>query len=181
VRPGEEYFNSVYEQTYTRVLNYVLARLSGSGAYHDVCDVLQEVYADFYRTLRRKGEGYIKCDIALLFKIADSRLRIKYRQRKSLAEAVSLSDTSRRDGEEPQLADEDSDGEDQIIDRLLAEEIMDIVKSGDEESAQIFLLRYERDMKLDEIARVLGLEPYTVKNKLYRKLIELKKIFNMEV
>ena len=182
VRPAEEYFNEVYEQTYPRILRYVSTRISGKGAYHDICDVLQETYTEFYRVLREKGEEYARSDLALLYRIADTRLGRKYTQRGKRAQVYSLSIPVQQDGEELFITDFETQpeflDEDRVIDHVLAEQIVDIIKSGDAQDRDIFILWHEQDMKLSEIASVLHLPLHAVKNKLYRKLNEIKKLLN---
>jgi len=182
---AEEYFNSVYEQTYPKLLRRVTARLSGEGAYHDICDVLQDTYSEFYKAIKRNGTEYAQSSIALLYTIADTRLARTYEQKRSHVDIVSLSVQTEPDDEDLFIADFEATPElaeeDRVINKTLAEQIMAVVRSGDERDYKIFSLRYEHDMKLEDIAAALSLKPHIVKNRLYRKLAELKKLFNGEV
>ena len=180
----EEYFNRIYEETYPRLLRYISLRLNGLGAYHDICDVLQETYGEFFRLIRKKGVGYAKSPLAVLYKIAGARLKRQYARKKKLSKILPLHVNSGPDDEETFITDfENMTGiveEDRIIDKILAENILSVINGGDPDSARIFMLRYEHDMKLEDIAAELGLELHTVRNKLYRKLNELKKLFDTE-
>ena len=179
----EEYFNRIYEETYPTLLRYVSLRLDGFGAYHDICDVLQEAYCEFFRIINKKGVNYIKNPLAVLYKIAGVRLKRKYAQKKKQSKILPLHVNSDPDGEETFITDfENMTGvveEDKIIDKILVEKIMSVINNGDTDSARIFMLRYEYDMKLEDIAKDLGLEFHTVRNKLYRKIAELKKMFDV--
>ena len=179
---AKEYFNQTYDATYTSVLRYISLRLSGSGAYHDVCDVLQDTYAEFYKLIVKRGADYANEPLAMLYKIAGERLARKYAQRKRIAATVPLFSRPEQDEEERCIADfqngYSSIDEEGVLDHMLAEQILTVIKEGDEQSARIFMLRYENDMKLDEIAAATGLPLHTVRNKLYRKIEELKRIFN---
>ena len=183
MREIEEYFNGVYEDTYPPLLRYISLRLDGLGAYHDICDVLQETYCEFFKVINKKGADYAKNPLAVLYKIAEVRLKRKYAQKKKLSKILPLHINSDPDDEEIFITDfENTTGvfeEDKIIDKILAENILSAINSGDPDSARIFMLRYEYDMKLEDIAKELGLEFHTVRNKLYRKISELRKLFEI--
>ena len=163
------------------MLDYVTLRLNGVGAYHDICDVLQDTYGEFYKTIRRKGTGYADNPLAVLYKIAGTRLKRKYAQKHERANVLSLQVGAGEDEDGQFEVELKADGvdEEQICDRVVAQQMLAIIEGGDKLSAQIFLLRYEHDMKLDDIAKALGLELHTVKNKLYRKIVEMRKIFGV--
>jgi len=178
----EKYFNGVYEETYPLLLRYISLRLNGVGAYHDICDVLQETYCEFFKVIKKKGLNYIENSYAFLCKIAGARLKRKYAQKKKQSKILPLHINSDPDDEELFIINfENMTGvveEDKIIDKIMAEKIMSVINGGNPDSARIFMLRYEYDMKLEDIAEELGMEFHTVRNKLYRKIAELKKLLN---
>ena len=157
-------------------------RLNGLGAYHDICDVLQETYCEFFKCINKKGADYARDPFAVLCKMAGAKLKRKYAQKKKRADILPFHINSDPDGEEDFITDfENMTGvfeEDKLIDKILAENILRVINSGDPDSARIFMLRYESDMKLEDIAKELGFELHTVRNKLYRKIAELKKLFD---
>ena len=184
---AEEYFNAVYEETYPKLLRYVSQKLNGLGAYHDICDVLQESYCEFFRIIIKKGTDYAEKPFAVLCKIAGTRLKRKYKQKKKLSKNLPFNLNSHlndSNDEEAFISDFENTifvtetEEDKITDKILAENILSVVKDGDPDSLKIFILRYEHDMKIEDIAKKLGLEVHTVRNKLYRKIAELKKLFS---
>jgi RNA polymerase sigma factor (sigma-70 family) len=178
----EEYFNKIYGETYPLLLRYISQRLDGLGAYHDICDAIQETYCEFFKIINKKGVDYAKNPLAVLYKIAGVRLKRKYAQKKKQSKILPLHVNSDPDDEEIFITDfENMTGvteEDKIIDKILAENIMSVINNGDPDSARIFILRYEYDMKLEDIAKELGMEFHTVRNKLYRKIAEMKKLFD---
>ena len=95
----DERFSLVYEMTYNEIRKYASCRC---GDPQHLPDLLQEIYLEYYRTLRRKGCAYVRDDRALLMKIA-SRCAMRYytlKQRMRLlvpiqaaGENVSVTDT----------------------------------------------------------------------------------------
>ena len=96
----EAYFNTTYEQTYAAILRYISLRLSGRGAYHDICDVLQDTYGEFFRVVKKHGADYADNPKALLYKIADEQLKRKYAQRAKIIATVPLYMRPADEGEE---------------------------------------------------------------------------------
>lgn len=66
----DERFSLVYEMTYDEIRKYASCRC---GDPQHLPDLLQEIYLEYYRTLRRKGCAYVRDDRALLMKIASRR------------------------------------------------------------------------------------------------------------
>lgn len=66
----DERFSLVYEMTYNEIRKYASCRC---GDPQHLPDLLQEIYLEYYRTLRRKGCAYVRDDRALLIKIASRR------------------------------------------------------------------------------------------------------------
>lgn len=178
-RDIEELFNGVYEETYPVISRWVMARLD---CYHDACDVLAETYSEFYIVLNKRGADYVKDSTALLLRIAKTRLGRKYTLRKRLAALLPLHARRGEDEEESFILDfersETGKGiEDGVLDEMLVAAIFDELSRGDPETRRIFELRYKEDLSLAETARLMGLPLHSVRNKLYRKLSELKKFF----
>ena len=69
--------------------------------------------------------------------------------------------------------------EDLMSDKILAKHIFDEIIKSDETVGKIFYLHFVCDMKLDEVARQLGLNLSTVKTKLYRTIERQKKKFGI--
>lgn len=69
--------------------------------------------------------------------------------------------------------------EDVMSDKILAKQIFDDIIKSDETVGKIFYLHFVCDMKLDEVARQLGLNLSTVKTKLYRTIERQKKKFGI--
>ena len=66
-----------------------------------------------------------------------------------------------------------------MTNKILAKQIFDDIIKNDETTGQIFYLHFVCDMKLDEVAKRLGMNLSTVKNKLYRTIERQKKKFDI--
>ena len=66
-----DYFNKVYDETFLSMLSYVSPRCMNTA---DVSDILQDIYAEFYKTIKKKGVDYAQNPIALLTVIAKVKL-----------------------------------------------------------------------------------------------------------
>ena len=80
---------------------------------------------------------------------------------------------------EAEMSRSESSLEDVISDKILARQIFDDIMNSDETVGKIFYLHFVCDMKLDEVARQLGLNVSTVKTKLYRTIERQKKKFGI--
>ena len=69
--------------------------------------------------------------------------------------------------------------EDVLCNELVAKQIFDDIARDDPIIGRIFYLHFVCDMKLDEVAKSLGMNLSTVKNKLYRTIERQKKKFNL--
>jgi len=61
-----------------------------------------------------------------------------------------------------------------ILNDELSKEIQSALQSLSENQKQVFILKHFNDLKLDEIAKILGLSPGTVKSHLHRAVISLR-------
>ena len=188
MKPGETslgspeidiFFNNAYEQTFSAVSRYVASHAS---RFQDAEDIIQNVYTRFYKRLCDKGCDDIESAEAFLINIAKFECRtflssfIKRRDRVKNMSEFSEEETAAREAElcrdEPLLADIMSN-------KNLAQQIFDDIVRNDETVGQIFYLHFVCDMKLDEVAKRLGLNLSTVKNKLYRTIERQKKKYEI--
>ncbi len=168
----DERFDKVYEGTFADVRRFVAVRCADPD---DLFDVLQEIYLEYYRLLRRKGTDYPTEDRAIVFTIAERKVKRYYSLKQRLRRILPL---WRLDDEEttdpvvdipdPINLEELAMRKDEVdrIDRLLAR--------YPAETRKIFYLYFAEELKLQEIATSMDLPLSTVKSRLYRTLRELK-------
>ena len=162
-------FDSIYYATYDRVLAYTLRKC---GKVEEIRDIVQETYTELFKTLVKRGEGYLKCPEAFVMRLAKSKVYQYYSEKErqmaqGLAEYV---DVTKQESETiSNVAWEDS-----LLDKLTAEEVMEYISEKDELTRDIFYQHYFQDKTLKEIADAHGVKESTVKTRLYRTLRELK-------
>ncbi len=173
------YFNSAYEQTFSAVSRYVASHAS---RFQDAEDIIQNVYTRFYKRISDKGYEDIESAEAFLINIAKFECRtflsgfIKHREKVKTMSDFSEEESAALDAE---LSRDEPLLEEIMSNKILAKQIFDDIVKNDETVGRIFYLHFVCDMKLDEIAKKLGLNISTVKNKLYRTIERQKKKFDI--
>lgn len=163
-------FDRVYDETYDSTRRYVTVKCADP---HDVTDVLQETYLEYYRLLRRKGLDYIEDDGAMVHTIAARKVKRYYSHKQRLRRLLPTTRADGEEGEEYDLPDPTS-VEEVVLGRSEAAEILCYLDRYPVETRKIVYLYYAEEMRLSEIALVMELPLSTVKSRLYRTLRELK-------
>jgi RNA polymerase sigma-70 factor (ECF subfamily) len=168
-------FNEIYDSTNRGVLAFIVAKC---GRTADVGDIFQETYAELYGVLVKRGVGYVTDEKALVMRIAKRMVARHYSLAARLRMFVSMR-AKNEDGEDVDLSDFD---ERAMLESEFAERhaVMDaarrFIRSRPEVTRKIFYLRYDLDLPIAEIERLLGLSESNVKNRLYRTLKELREV-----
>ena len=63
--------------------------------------------------------------------------------------------------------------------KLLCDSIWKYLKDKDSLTLKIFILYFNKDLKIKDIANILKVNESTVKNRLYRTMKEINKEFNL--
>lgn len=171
-------FNRIYDETFDDLARFIAVKC------HDVAeipDLLQETYTDFYRYLLKHGAEHVRHPRGLLFKIAKRKLFRHYALKAKMKHVLSLDQPGDEGGDTLQndrrLAVEPVDVETRwVYERWLA-----MIAEYPADVRKIYHLYYYEDMKLREIADVMGLSVSNVKNKLYRTRHELRTRWEEEV
>jgi RNA polymerase sigma-70 factor (ECF subfamily) len=160
----EREFNGIYDSTYSDIYKYVLSKARNIG---DIDDIVQNIYINFYNRLKKGVE--IKEPVKYLVKTAKHEVYKNYRVFDRLAKHVpvfSKSEDENYDNFELELLNEEKDE----ISGLILEEVWKFLKSGDVMTYKIFVLYFEYEEKLCDIAKILAVKESTVKNRLFRTL-----------
>ena len=175
----DSYFDAVYAETLDSVKRYVV---SHAARFQDAEDIVQNVYTRFYKRISEKGYADIQSAEAFVINIAKFECRSFFSgfvKRKARVSVMSDYSEEEEAALEAEMSRECRGLEDAIHDKLLAKQIFDDIMRSDETVGQIFYLHFVCDMKLDEVARQLGLNLSTVKTKLYRTIERQKKKFGI--
>lgn len=175
----DSYFDNVYAETLNSVSRYVV---SHAARFEDAEDIVQNVYTRFYKRIVDKGYDDIESPEAFLINIAKFECRsflsgfIKRRERFSVMSDYSEEEEAALEAD---MSRNQANLEDVVSDKILARQIFDDIMRSDETVGKIFYLHFACDMKLDEVAKQLGLNVSTVKTKLYRTIERQKKKFGI--
>jgi RNA polymerase sigma factor (sigma-70 family) len=171
-------FDQIYNQTYKKALHYVTARC---GNPSDITDILQEIYAELYRVLVRRGMSYIQQPEAFVMQLAKSKVYRYYTISEKIKNMLPFSTVgwNREDGSTDvlQVADEDFELNDMVADRILLRQIADFVKSKPEDVQRIFYLYYVLEQPSAQIALDLQINESTVKSKIHRTVHEVRTLY----
>jgi RNA polymerase sigma-70 factor (ECF subfamily) len=165
-------FDAVYDKTYDGMRRYVAIKCADP---NDISDVLQEIYLEYYRLLRRKGLDYAENDAAMVFTIAQRKVKRYYSRKEKLRKILPLVSKD-LDGEEEMIELPDPVSvEETVLSSVEADRIKARLARYPAETRKIVYLYYAEEMKLEDIANEMVLPLSTVKSRLYRTLRELKK------
>ncbi len=166
------FFNEIYDRTFNNTIRYITAKCSN---IDDIHEIVQEVYADVYSTLVKKGVGYIKNPEAFIAKVTKSKVYRHY----SLLERVRGVAIGNENGMDDYGVEslETYTIEDEVINKQMANDVFEHLSTKSDDVIRIFYLFYYVDMTIEEIAKDLEMSVSNVKNKLYRTVRELRTIY----
>lgn len=177
-RDLNEYFNTVYGETFSAVSRFVISKC---GNILDSEDILQNIYARFFTRIKKKGFDDIENAEAFLINIAKFECRNYFgvlKKRKNTSSFADYSDEQMVEIE-AEMSRSQKRLEDVLCNELLAKQIFDDIANDDPATGKIFYMHFVLDMKLDQIADELEMNLSSVKNKLYRTIERQRKKFNI--
>ncbi len=168
------FFNAAYDKYYRKVMTFVVTKCSDMGY---VEDIVQEVFADFFGIIDKKGVSHIKNEAALLMKIAKIRVYRYYSLKARLKNLVPLTKKN-EEGEETENFDfKYADVEESYINSYTIKEVWRQIRQFPTDIQKIFALHFNLDMPLREVAALLGMTESNVKHKMYRTIEKLRKLY----
>ncbi|MBR6642733.1 MAG: RNA polymerase sigma factor [Lachnospiraceae bacterium] len=168
-----EKFDTIYNDTYQKVLSYILRKC---GAVTEAEDILQEIYIELYKTLLQKDTEYIRYPEAFALRLAKSKVYRYYSEKEQQAAYIYVENMELLESETTEATSSNVTWEDSLIDKLTADEVMEYVAEKDELTKEIFYQHFFENKTIKEIAEKYGIKESTVKTWLYRTLKELKGI-----
>jgi RNA polymerase sigma factor (sigma-70 family) len=160
-------FEKIYRDTFLALSKYLLFRVA---QVSDMEDLLQNVYADFYRKVLLPNK-MIDDNTAYLTQMANNELKRYYRWKKKAP--LTLVD----DEDSSWVADipDPSDSDLQAIERCTAEWVEAALKRLELPLQQILIAKFKMDLTFAEIAQQMGVNENTVKARYYRALSRIRK------
>lgn len=162
-------FNTLYDETSRKTLRYITAKC---GNPEDIRDIFQETYMEVAAILQKRGEDYVRNAEALVLGIAKQKLYRYYKK----AETEPLP-TDALSYPSPMPDTEVCEVEEAAVNSLLLAEIRGRLREKSPEIQKVFYMYYALDMTIPAIAKALSVKESTVKNRLYRTLAELRKLY----
>lgn len=160
-----DYFNTVYDATFRELARLCLLKAPAE----DSKDILQNTYAKFYESIRRRGTNAVRDPKAYLIKVLKHEIA-RFHGSKGKLKALPL-----EAAENEPSAD---DVEELCLASASADEILSQLKNEPEITRRMFILRYGYGMKLSEIAREMGVTEAGVKSRLARVREKIGKKLN---
>lgn len=165
-------FEAIYNDTYNNLLKYVIFKCNN---FDDVNDIVQETYIELFKMMKKQD---IKDVNSYIIGIAKNKLKKYY----GLMNTIKSTFISKNidDEEIINIAQNNFDLETYIFEKITKDEIWDYLRTKKVIITKIFYLYYAENLKIKEIANGLDITESTVKNHLYRTLIELNKLFGKD-
>lgn len=169
------FFNNIYDSTHRKILVYITAKCSDTV---DISDIFQDTYMEFYRILLKRGSSYVKNSEALLMKIAKQKISRYYSKMDKIKSISFLKISTKINNEATYTYPADEFNlEETVINNELIGEVRMFLNKKPEVVKKIFYLFYYLDTTIPQIASLLSVSESYVKNKLYRTLKELRKLY----
>lgn len=169
-------FNDIYDATNRKVLGFIAAKCSNTS---DISDIFQDTYMELYAVMVKRGLDYIINSEAFVMKIAKQKVYRHYSLLDRLKFAVPLS-VADDNGNEINIADLEANYfsfDISMLNSALIAEIRRAISAKPQIVQKIFFMRYSLDLTIPEIAELLSVGESYVKNKLYRTINELRKLY----
>lgn len=175
---AKAYFETVYDETILDVTRYTVSKC---GRLEDVQDIVQNVYAAFYRRLLTKGPN-IRDVKAYLIKICKNELSNFYRRQGRREYEMSLFSGDEDDIRHNEELETSSsiDYAACYEDKVLVAALWRDIQALPPDTARCLVLFYGYDMSLAEVGSALGLSESNVKNKIYRSRNALRQKYLMK-
>jgi RNA polymerase sigma factor (sigma-70 family) len=171
-------FDQIYNQTYNKALHYVTARCGNPG---DISDILQEIYAELYRVLVKRGTSYIHQPEAFVMQLAKSKVYRHYSFTEKIKNILPFSSFGWNQEEESAMdipaASEEPELDDLVADRILLRKIADYIKTKPDDVQKIFYMYYVLEQSSAQIALTLHLNESTIKSKIHRTVREVRNLY----
>jgi len=171
----DERFRTLYDLTYRQTAAKVTAKCRSMA---DADDLLQEIYLELYRIIRKRGADYVKDPERLVGRLTKQKLARYYRKLAASREVYFEPD---EDGNEPDIADIESLSVEEIVaDNEIIDRTRRLLETKNDKTRRIFHLYYRFGLTIPEIAQSMGTSESDVKNRIYRTLKEIREYWKGE-
>lgn len=172
-------FNQIYDSTNKKVFSYITAKCSSTS---DISDIFQETYLEVYAALKKHGSDYVNNREAFVMKIAKQKIYRYYSLLDRMKSIVPLFSPDENE-EEVSIADLETNDftfENEESEKMTILQINQFLSQKPAGIQKIFVLFYYMDLSIPEISKLLSMSESNVKNKLYRTLKDLRKLYDKD-
>lgn len=171
-RKDPEKFGELFEAHYQTILSYALRRVGDVVLAQDVtANTFLKAYKKLWQ-FKWRGIPFV----AWLYRIAGNEIKSHYR--KANREGVSLETLHEMSGFEPEdlhdVEQELIEAEQKLAEQKQFLKVRRLVSSLDEKYQEVLYLRFFEDLKIREIAQILGKREGTIKSLISRALGRLR-------
>ena len=159
----KEKFDKIYYETYDDILKYIICNTKN---FEDINDLIQNVYFDFYKALRKNTE-MIDYN-SYLIGIAKKKIKSYYRIIYKFKNIVSLNEINIRSN---------YNLENEFMKKEELKNILRYIGKKEIVVVRCLYLYLYFDMSIKDIAKSLGISESNTKNYIYRTLSECKRKF----
>ena len=142
----DAYFNAVYDSTIRELAKVCVQK---ARQIPDVDDLLQNTYIKFYQHIKRHGINQVRDPKSYLYTILSKELSRYYRFHAN-SQASPIEDAE-------YIPDTEHVPENDSVNNLTLDEIWEIVQKEPVLSQKVFILYYQYEMSLKEIADALSI------------------------
>lgn len=172
--PSLKQFNKIYDDTYNKVLKYIICKCSN---IEDVNDIIQETYLEVYKSLIK--EKNIDNFDNYIIGIAKNKIKKHYSIFYKI-KTISLFESKDDNIELLDNIESNVNIEQIVLNTSNKEFIWNYLKKKKIIIQRIFYLYYELNLKIKEISKELKVSESYVKNSLYRTLKELQELLGKD-
>lgn len=166
-------FDGIYERNKGAALRYITSKCMNIS---DIDDIYQDTFLNVYRAVC-KMTAPIENEEAFVIALAKKSLSRYYGLLGKLKAQVSSGLSRFPDRKSNVRPEESVDVEMLVADRALCDDIFDTVSTMPADVQRIVYMYYVLNMPLSEVAKALGMREDTVKNRLYRSLERIRRIY----
>lgn len=149
------------------------------GDAEDAADLTQEIFVRAYERLRSMRDG--QAFRAWLTRLAVNMAHDRLRRRRMPTVSLDCPPPGREEGAEWTLADEGLDTEARLLREELARQVQQALQALSADHRLVVALHHLEGLPVDEIATTLGVPIGTVKSRLSRARVELRRLLSAYV
>ena len=174
IRIKREDFEKIYEKTYNGVLKFAVVKCNN---IEDINDIIQDTYLELLKIIKKKKILEIENINNYIFGIENNIIKRHFYKKKKDNVVLFYNDENILN----KNLEDNFDLEANIINKNNVEKVWDYLRKKDLVTTKVFYLYFALGLKIPEISKELEIGESNIKNRIYRKLKEIKKYLGKDV